>query len=265
MSAPEERRNQSPWERRNSVTRLPRARGPGAPSRGSWPVRLLVALAILVGIGLLIAWLALETPGSLDDREDQVDFVRHFAWLLVILPAVALVGRYRARAAVRDAALWLGILGLLIVGYAYRGELVQIADRVTAELVPHHGAATGGGTITFRAARDGHFHVEAAVDGVPVRFMVDTGASSVVLSPADARRLGFDVAKLSFHQVFHTANGMVRGAPVTFAEIRIGPIALRNVRASVNGADMGQSLLGMSFLDRLAGYGVENGTLTLRQ
>ena len=95
--------------------------------------------------------------------------------------------------------------------------------------------------------------------------MVDAGASNVVLSPADARRLGFDLARLSFHQVFRTANGMVRGAPVTLAEIRIGPIELHNVRASVNGADLSQSLLGMSFLDRLAGYSVENGTLTLRQ
>jgi aspartyl protease family protein len=267
VPGPEERRNRSPWERDKPVSKLPRAGRPVAPApRRRWPVRLSVVLAILAGVGLLIGWLALETPGSMESSDDQIGLVRHLAWLLVLLPAVALVGRYRARAAIRDAALWFGVLGLLVVGYAYRGELARIAGRVGAELVPHRGTvADGGGTIAFRAARDGHFHVEAAVDGVPVRFMVDTGASNVVLSPADARRLGFDLAKLSFHQVFHTANGMVRGAPVTFAEVRIGPIALRDVRASVNGADMSRSLLGMSFLNRLGGYTVENGTLTLRQ
>jgi aspartyl protease family protein len=93
--------------------------------------------------------------------------------------------------------------------------------------------------------------------------MVDTGASDVVLSPADARRLGFDLAELKFTRIYQTANGTVRGAPVRLRRITIGPIEIEDVRASVNGAPMGTSLLGMSFLGRLMGYEVTTDTLTL--
>jgi aspartyl protease family protein len=94
--------------------------------------------------------------------------------------------------------------------------------------------------------------------------MVDTGASDVVLSAADARSLGFDLGRLSFIRTCCTANGSVSGAPVALREIRIGAIALANVRASINGGEPDHSLLGMSFLGRLAAFGFENGTLTLR-
>ena len=100
---------------------------------------------------------------------------------------------------------------------------------------------------------------------MPIRFLVDTGASDVVLSPSDARKLGFDPDHLKFTRPYNTANGVVWGASVTLNRVAIGPVALDGVAASVNGAAMGQSLLGMSFLGRLSGYAVENGRMTLRQ
>jgi len=105
--------------------------------------------------------------------------------------------------------------------------------------------------------------VEALVDGEPVRFLVDTGASDVVLSPADARRIGFDPAQMSFTRTYNTANGLVQGAPVRLGAVEVGPIRIEDVRASVNGADMRRSLLGMSFLSRLGGYEVSEDALTL--
>jgi len=225
----------------------------------------LVSGAALLGVAALVLWLADENPGALDDSDSQIVFTRHIAWLLIVLPAVALIGRTRMRAAVRDAALWIAVIGVVVVGYSYRMELSAIGARVMGELAPHHGVAAAGGVMEFRAARDGHFHVDATVDGTSVRFMVDTGASDVVLSAADARRLGVDLKNLRFSRTYRTANGSVSGAPVTLREIRIGSIALRDVHASVNGGELDQSLFGMSFLGRLAGFGVANGTLTLRQ
>ena len=96
-----------------------------------------------------------------------------------------------------------------------------------------------------------------------IRFLVDTGASEVVLSPRDAERLGFDLKSLNFNRIYQTANGTVTGAPVRLEEIRIGPIVVSDVRASVNGAEMKRSLLGMSFLGRLGGYRVNGDVLTL--
>jgi aspartyl protease family protein len=102
------------------------------------------------------------------------------------------------------------------------------------------------------------------VNGAPITFLVDTGASSSVLTMADAERLGFRPESLRFTQRFGTANGEVRGAPVVLREIRIGQFSLYDVPASVNEAPLSVSLLGMSFLRRLNGYGVEDGRLVLR-
>ena len=102
------------------------------------------------------------------------------------------------------------------------------------------------------------------VDGTPVRFLVDTGVTSVVLSPNDAERLGYDPAKLSFTGFVRTANGTVRTAPIRLGNLVVGDIRLTDVPAVVNQAAMGSSLLGMSFLDRLRSYEVRDGVLVIR-
>ena len=82
---------------------------------------------------------------------------------------------------------------------------------------------------------------------------------------ADARRLGYEPSTLAYTRIYQTANGTVRGAPVTIPEIAIGPIRLTNVEASVNEHETDGSLLGMSFLGRLSGWQVSGNTLILRQ
>ena len=114
------------------------------------------------------------------------------------------------------------------------------------------------------ARPDGHYLVEALVNGAPVTFLVDTGASDIVLTLDDARRIGLEPRTLAFTQRFSTANGEVRGAPVVLREIRIGQLSLFDVTASVNEAALEVSLLGMSFLEQLSGYQVERGRLILR-
>ena len=110
----------------------------------------------------------------------------------------------------------------------------------------------------------GHYVIEAVVNGAPVTFLVDTGASDIVLTMADAERLGLQPSTLRFTQRFATANGETRAAPVVLREMRIGQFSLFDVPASVNEAPLQVSLLGMSFLRQLNGYGVENGRLILR-
>ncbi len=102
------------------------------------------------------------------------------------------------------------------------------------------------------------------MDGVRIVFLVDTGASEVVLAPDDAARMGFDPGRLDYTDIVNTANGTRRSAPVRLGAIAIGPIQVHDVRAGVNEAAMGQSLLGLSFLGRLSGYAVEGDRLTLR-
>ena len=105
----------------------------------------------------------------------------------------------------------------------------------------------------------------AEVNGVPVQFLVDTGASVVTLSRDDAERAGLNPEGLSFSQRFNTANGTAFGAPVRIQRLSIGGIVLNDVRGAVMESGLTGSLLGMSFLERLSSYAVEGDTLTLRR
>jgi aspartyl protease family protein len=124
-------------------------------------------------------------------------------------------------------------------------------------------AVEGWNRISVPAGPNGQFLVEAQVNGVPVTFLVDSGASAVVLSPEDARRVGLHAGQLRFTLRFRTANGVVRAAPVTLRELRIGQLSLPRLEAVVNEAPIGVSLLGTSFLGRLRSWQVQGGKLHL--
>jgi aspartyl protease family protein len=231
--------------------------------RNAW---LWVAGAI-GATGLLIYFLADSFPNALGER-DQISLVAYLGWLVLLLGSLIMHVRHRPIAALRNIAIWAAVFIVLVGGYSYRQELegawMDVRARITGELVPERGTEIGVDGIRFNAGRDGHFHVEAQVDGAPVSFVVDTGASDIVLTPDDARRLGFDPAQLNYSRAYETANGIVYAAPVRLNEVVVGPIRLENVIASVNQAPLSTSLLGMSFLKRLeGGYEVRNDTLTL--
>ncbi len=164
----------------------------------------------------------------------------------------------------RHAAVWLALAAVLAIGYSYRFELTDVVNRLGGEIIPYAAVTGEDGSVRVRAHRDGHFYVDSNVNGETIRFLVDTGATSVALSPADARRIGLDPATLEFSRRLQTAGGTVRGAPVVIRSLEIGGIRLANVRAIVNEQAMRHSLLGISALDRLGGYEVRDGTLTLR-
>ncbi|HRY07312.1 MAG TPA: TIGR02281 family clan AA aspartic protease [Hyphomicrobiaceae bacterium] len=172
---------------------------------------------------------------------------------------------------VRHLAIWAGLMLALIVGYSYRNEVGSVANRVVASLMPPGAGVTiqtgipGERAVRIRKRRDGHFTATATVNGTAMTLMVDTGASTVVLKPADAAKAGIDVANLTYSMAVRTANGTTYAAPVRLEAISIGPILVKDVEALVaKPGNLNESLLGMSFLRRLRSFDFSGEYVTLR-
>ncbi len=220
-------------------------------------------LAFGLGVTVLVLYLAQAFPDALADQHDRMRLLVLLGWVALVGSSVIVRVAARPAASLKQGLAWVAIGLTLVVGYSYRDVFADMQTRITSELVPQSGASVGEDGVRFRASADGHFHVRATVDGTPITFLVDSGASDVVLSLDDARRLGMDPDRLDFGLTYRTANGEVQAAPVSLGEIELGPIHVADVGASVNSAPMSRSLLGMSFLRRLSGYEVRGDTLTL--
>lgn len=123
-------------------------------------------------------------------------------------------------------------------------------------------AAAGSASLT--RAGDGHWWAEAKVNGRGVRMLVDTGASTVALTQADARKAGLDVRNLTYNVRMRTANGVALAAEVTLERLDLGTVRVRDVQAVVMKSGLSTSLLGMSWLSRLDRFQVEGQELRLR-
>ena len=160
---------------------------------------------------------------------------------------------------------WVVVALLLVVGYTYRFELKDGANRVLAELVPGRAASLGARTVEIARGRAGEFNIAAQVNGARVPMVLDTGASAVVLTQDAAKAAGLPLEVLSYDVSVDTANGRTRAAAVTLDRIGVGGIVERAVPALI--AQPGQlrtSLLGMSFLNRLLGWEVRGEKLIMR-
>jgi len=124
-------------------------------------------------------------------------------------------------------------------------------------------AMLSDGRIEVPVGRDGHYHLTLQVNGTPVDFVVDTGASQIVLTRADAEQAGIDTASLAYVGRALTANGPVGTANVWLDEVRLGGWSETGVRAVVNEGDLFQSLLGMEYLGRMARIEIADGRLIL--
>lgn len=119
------------------------------------------------------------------------------------------------------------------------------------------------GQIELPRAPDGHYYLTAIVNGEPIRFVVDTGASGIVMTMDDAKRAGIDPEQLAFVGQAMTANGTVKTARVVLEDFTVGPYEDSKIRAWVNGGKMDTSLLGMSYLQRYTKIEITSGALLL--
>jgi len=192
---------------------------------------------------------------------DSQDIPR-LAYLALL--AVALAGWFIAEnrqslgQTARQAAAW----GLIFLGViAAVGLWTDIRD----DVAPRQAAFEDGARIEVPMGPDGHYHLTLRLDGTPVHFVVDTGASNVVLTARDAARIGIDPGDLRFGGFARTANGTVQTARVVIGEISLGGRADRNFPVCVNSGEMDLSLLGMDYLSRFERIEIADGRLVLER
>lgn len=154
------------------------------------------------------------------------------------------------------AAVW----AMIFVGGAAAVGLWQDISRDAAR--PQL-SQTDAGQIVVPRSRDGHYYLQLGINGTNIPFVVDTGATDMVLTQADALKAGLDPETLNYLGRANTANGQVRTAFVKLDEVTLGDVTDRNVSAVVNEGQMAQSLLGMGYLQRWGRIEITGGELIL--
>lgn len=155
---------------------------------------------------------------------------------------------------IKYLAMWSGVALIIIVLYSYRYEFSDFKTRFLGEIFPTVARSNASGNLIINIARDGHFYLNIIVNDTPMRFMIDTGASDIMIGLPEARKLGIQTDNLHFNKSYQTANGKSFGANITLDEITIADINFHDISASVNSSSMGTPLLGMSFLRKLRKY-----------
>jgi aspartyl protease family protein len=223
----------------------------------------VLLIGLFIAVLVLIAQHGQGTVGPLSTG-DFGSLAYQLALLIFLAAAVLTLFRERFAQAIISAVLWVVVGLLLVIGYSYRFELGDVADRVLAELIPGH-VISHGRTVEVARTGAGDFAVAADVNGARVHMVLDTGASSVVLTQEDAKAAGLPLALLDYTVSIDTANGRTRAAPVTLDHIAVGGLDERAVDALVvQPGQLQTSLLGMSFLNRLQSWQVVGDRLVLK-
>jgi aspartyl protease family protein len=230
-------------------------------------VRSKLFWLLLLGLGLSLVVLVAKHDSKTImglSTDDFASLAVKIVFLVFLGGAVLMFFRENFMQAMQAAVFWVVVGLLLVVAYTYRFELKDVSERVLAELVPGRAASRGARTIEIaRSARD--FSLATQVNGASVSMVLDTGASSVVLTQEAAKAAGLPLEVLSYNVTVDTANGRTRAAAVTLDRIGVGGIVERSVPALI--AQPGQlrtSLLGMSFLNRLESWEVRGDKLIMR-
>ena len=223
----------------------------------------LLLIGILIAILILVAQHGVGTVGPLS-TSDFGSLTYKILILVFLAAAVLTMFRERFTQAIVAALLWVVVGLLLVIGYSYRFELSDVVDRVLAELIPGH-VISHGRSVEVARTSAGDFDLTAQINGARLPMVLDTGASSVVLTHDDAKAAGLPLEVLNYTVNIDTANGRTRAAPVTIDRIAVGGLEERSVEALVvQPGQLRTSLLGMSFLNRLQSWQVNGDRLILR-
>jgi aspartyl protease family protein len=224
--------------------------------------RVLILVAALLGVTVLVVWLASGNSHVFGSTESHASLIYSVVLLVTVLSSVILRWRGTITQALSYGVIWGAVFFALILGYSYKDDFKAVWARVTGEINPAMAQENSAGQLELRKASDGHFYADVDVNGRTIRMLADTGASSVVLSESDANTAGIDTSNLTYDMFVDTANGQANAARVTIDELRVGSIVRHGVRAAVT-RNMEGSLLGMSFFTTLSRFEMSGDKLVL--
>lgn len=178
--------------------------------------------------------------------------------VLLVIGGSLIFGDFKNRfaRALHQLGIWAVILSAATIIFSMRED-------IEARLFPAAAVAVEGGEIVLTRAGDGHFYATLSLEGTDITFIVDTGASQVVISREDAMRIGINPDELRYLGRARTANGVVKTARVRLEEVRFGERVDKGLLASVNGGPMDMSLLGMAYLSRFSRIEIVGQTMRL--
>ena len=188
--------------------------------------------------------------------DDPARLIYLLILLAVIGSGVAYMARQNLGKSVQQFLIWMLLLAGLVIVYGYK-------DVLMGQLFPATGIADDAGLVFYKNT-DGHFYINSKVNGAGVKFLVDTGASQIVLDKKTAEKIGFNLDELDFVHKAYTANGVVYGAKVRLKSLRIGEYAHFDVPAMVNGGALSTPLLGMAYLERFGELRIMGERMILR-
>lgn len=184
---------------------------------------------------------------------EQQNLVYSLFLLLFLLSSLFFRKNFKFSQIIKYLTIWSIIAFIIIILYSYRFEFENFKNRIAGEINPNK-AIISQDKIIINISADGHFYVNSKINNKPIKFMVDTGASDIVLSLEDAKKIGINIDNLIFNKIYNTANGKVFGASTQVKTLEISGIKFHDVRISVNSAKLDISLLGMSFLRQFNRY-----------
>ena len=218
-------------------------------------MKYIIFFLILTGFLLLLVWRAV--PELELTKWDIASLMQLLLLGTMISGSVVYFYQRKPAKALQHGLIWLLIAFVCVAFYTNKNALL-------ANLVPGNIERQGADMLSIRAASDGHFYMNAVVNGKPIRFMIDTGASSITLPVYTANRIGIPTKNLAFTQPFQTANGQVFGAPTTLETLDIGGHIFEHVPAYINQGELSTPLMGIRFLDRTKSLEIHNDELIIR-
>lgn len=182
---------------------------------------------------------------------------------LLVLALILFIGIYYSRRMLAGTKflyffIWVGLGLAVIIGFSYRTEVVMVKERVLANLFIGGAYSTDSNTFVVNRSPDGHFYLSGTVANQPIVFLIDTGASRIMLSRGFAAQIPKAIRYTGRTSRFQTASDVVTAREAILSELRLGPesnpIIQHDVYVYIMDNDDGVSLLGMSFLEDLKSY-----------